>query len=157
MTGRLVDDLHEMTGAIAQLADAMSVTKEKELLLENGLGEMCRLSESMNETVGLIQQAADETKITVLNSAIEAVMGDTSSFKKTTAKIVRLSDQARETVKDMTRLMEKIGEAGELIKTDHHSNIIACQQQMETMEELASRIREMTRTAQTLDQVFHSR
>lgn len=153
MAGNLAESLNEISLAIQQLTESASTINNNEILLNQKIIDIDNYADQINEITDFIKQIADETKMLGLNAAIEAARAGENGrgFGVVSEQIMKLSDQSKQTVKNISQLIQDIKSSVTVTVDNSHKNMCLSEEQAAATQEINAGIQEINSLAEELD------
>lgn len=155
MVAHLQDSLQQGSAAIQQIAASAGSVNENQQQLSSAIAEIGEASASIYSVLEFIKNIADQTKMLGLNAAIEAARaGDAGrGFGVVAEEIRKLSDESRQTVKQIKDLTKRIEDRVEYAQNVSLVTLKSAEEQAAATEEVTASIEELSGSAQVLDEI----
>lgn len=158
MSHNIKSGLSGIAAAITELADSATKIHESELLLNENINEVFKLTTEINAISAYIKKIADQTNMLGLNAAIEASRAGESGkgFSVVANEIRKLSENSRETAPKMKEISDKINEKMKIIEEMSNNSMSSSQIQAATTEEITAGVEEITSMSEELEEIAKS-
>ncbi|MGS0763751.1 methyl-accepting chemotaxis protein [Syntrophomonas curvata] len=155
LSDQLTMSLEEISSVIEELAASAAQININEKDLNISVDQVNGLADDISKVLAFIKQIADETKMLGLNAAIEAARaGDAGrGFGVVAEEIRKLSDESKQTVVSIGKLISKIKDNVDETVRKSQLNLDASQEQAAATEEISASVEEIRAMAESLDRM----
>ncbi len=158
MSHNIKSGLAGIASAITELAGSAAKIHENELILNENISDVFKLTTEINTISAYIKKIADQTNMLGLNAAIEASRAGEAGkgFSVVANEIRKLSENSRETAPKMKDISDKINEKMKAIEIMSNNSMSSSQIQAATTEEITAGVEEITSMSEELEEIAKS-